>query len=181
MNKTTMGAFVEEMVLIKEAGFQINQALPFLGKHLRGSGSNVVNAGKAMLHPVQGFKAGMTETVKGKGIMPAVNVGLTGLGAAAMVPGVVKKEDPSGHGRSRVARGLAAAGGTVGGIIGTPFGLTGGIAAGVAGEALGRGAGNLVDKARGIKHKKPPVQQAQAFDQAHPDAALSSQTTRPGP
>lgn len=102
-----------------------------------------------------------------KGLTAYLPVGQKALltaGAATQLPGALKKEDPSGKGRSRTERlgGLAA--GTATGIATSRLGMVPAIAAGLAGEAAGAGAGRLV------RHRKPmpqgtggysaPVQQA---------------------
>ncbi len=130
---------------------------------------NLAGTAKAFMNPVSATRAGWAETVRsltGKGLGPKVNTALLVGGTAAFLPGVFKKDDPSGQGMSRTARGVQFAGGQIGGLIGTPFGLSGGIAGGVAGDIAGKQVGKVVDKVRRYKKKPPALPTAPVGDPA---------------
>jgi hypothetical protein len=170
MNRAMLKAFSVELQSIeKNAGF------------LRDVGTNIGNTLKGFTSPVQATKKGWQvggwtqggeskamlqhglpvgqlgkKWAAGKGVgrfLPGAK-SMTVAGGALMLPSVLKKEDPSGKGTSRLERGARFVGNQVGGLIGAPYGLSGAIAGSLIGELGGAVVGKGIDKARG--YKKPP-------------------------
>ena len=174
-------AFIDEVEKIKEAGFLQNVG-SFVSRHAQGIGKNLAGTAGTVLRPGQAMREGMKATVdsmKTPGWGGKINTALLVGGTGLMIPSVVKKEDPSGQGASRIARGARFAGGTIGGIMATPFGLSGGIAGGIAGDAVGKRVGSAIDRVRGLR--KTPAQAA-AYDSqglTSPHAAFNP--TAPNP
>lgn len=176
MNRHMMRAFAGELASIMEKRAEVLKDVgPPIAHTVAGAvptrtvAQNLTETAKGFLNPIEATKAGVRDTIssiKGKGWGPKLNAALLVGGTAAFLPGVFKKEDPSGAGMSRTARGIQFAGGQVGGLIGTPFGLSGGIAGGIAGDVAGKQVGKVVDKIRKAKKPAPPV-----------DAAPAPQTT----
>lgn len=88
--------------------------------------------------------------------LPVGEKSLTLGSAAALAPSALRKEDPSGSGRSRLERVGALAGGTLAGIAGARAGLIPSIAVGMGGEYLGGRAGRLVSKRKAPSVAAPP-------------------------
>lgn len=112
--------------------------------------SNIANTVRGFKNPIANASEGLRESIKwapGNRLNSAMFVGGTALG----VPGVVKKEDPTGEGRSRLRRAATFAGETAGGLVGFKHGLSGNIAGTLLGHAAGSMAGKGIDKARGYK------------------------------
>lgn len=159
------GLFEEltEMAKEKRAAFLLNAGPPirFTGRTMW---SNIGNALHAIAnHPGQAFKAGIKETMKDVTTgHPLKRLGVGGLFALTTgsdVYNTLKKEDPTGQGRSRLARGAQAAGSFAGGMMGAPYGLSGGVVGGLTGEAAGRMVGKGIDRLRGRnKIPSPPNQ-----------------------
>jgi len=153
---------------------------------MRDVGNNIGNTLKGFTTPVQSMKQGWNlggwtqgqeartmmgakmpvgrlgqNWAKGKGIgrhLPgskALTVGTS----AMLLPGALKKNDPSGKGESRAQRIGRLVGSTAGSLIGTPFHLSGTLAGGILGEQAGNLAGKVVNKVTG--YKKPTPQPAQ--------------------
>lgn len=69
----------------------------------------------------------------------------------------LKKEDPSGQGRSRAERLGSTIGGTAAGIAGGAMGIPGAIATGIAGDYLGGRAGRLIKGRKPVPQPSPPA------------------------
>lgn len=118
----------------------------------------IQNAGKAVgafATPLQSAKAGWKMSVTDFKQMKPWMKGLMGLGLVSSAVEVGSKNDPMGQGRSRLNRGITAAGDQVGGLIGTPFGLAGGLVGGQIGRKAGGLVGKGVDRLRGYQAQQP--------------------------
>lgn len=140
----------------KQAGIMQNVSAPvrWAGRHTGEALSNLAETVGTLAAPREAVRAGWRETVEGlktPGMGGKFNAGMLALGTAASIPGMAAKNDPSGQGDSRIARGAAFVGSQVGGLMGAPFGLTGGLAGGIAGDIAGRKVGRAIDRVRGYK------------------------------
>jgi hypothetical protein len=86
----------------------------------------------------------------------ALTVGFT----AASLPGALKKEDPSGQGKSRAERLGSLAGSTIGGIA-MAHSIPGSLGAGIAGDYIGGKIGRLVGPRKKAKAAPAMVQTEQ--------------------
>lgn len=170
MNSVTMRAFREEMEeLQKTAGFMTNvgtavgnklKAVPgLLQKAPAMLGKQVDNAGKtisAFSTPGKSLASGGRAMVSDFSGMGTGMKALMGYGAVMSGRDAIKKEDPTGQGRSRLQRSTAFAGEQMGSVIGQPFGLAGAVVGGAVGKRLGSGTGKALDLIRGRKATPTP-------------------------
>lgn len=178
----SFSSFVDEVEKIKEAGVLRDVGSAFV-RTARGVGKNLAGSAGTITRPVQALKEGVRATadsMKTPGWEGKVNTALLVGGTAAMLPSVLRKEDSSGDGASRLARGTRYAGGTIGSLMTAPFGLTGGIAGGIAGDVAGKYVGKAIDKARGFRRPQPVPPSAPA-NPPGPATALTHQSTVPNP
>jgi hypothetical protein len=124
---------------------------------MRGAGENIGNAVASFASPRESLRKGWEATWRpgGKSLNPLFK-GLMAYGAYNDVKQMMPREDPTGQNRSRIHRGLAAAGAQAGGIMSAPFGMTGGIVGSLAGAKMGDLAGRAVDRVRGYKKPQNP-------------------------
>ena len=130
----------------------------------RDIGTDLTDLAGKIRHPTR-FKEGLGEGAKfffaGRGDpeaktfigrhsprLPFILGSLTNLAEAK---DLFKKDDPTGQGRSRIARATGLAGNIAGGILGSSMGATAGTITGLAGGAIGRGVGAGIDKLRGYR------------------------------
>jgi hypothetical protein len=109
-------------------------------------------AAAAFLTPQKSFQQGMQATFRPGG--KPLGFGwkaLMGYGLATGARDVMKSQDPSGQGHSRLRRAAKLVGDQAGGIIGAPFGFAGGVSASLIGGKLGDLAGAAADRMRGRK------------------------------
>lgn len=149
---------------------------------LQNVGTNIGNTLKGFTTPVQSLKkgwevggwsqggesrnmlaAGLPVGARGKNWAGGKGIGrhlpggkaLTVATGLMMAPEALKKEDPTGRGRSRAERIGSFIGNQAGGLIGTPYGLSGAIAGSLVGEGAGKVVGKAFNKITGKKKKKP--------------------------
>jgi hypothetical protein len=82
----------------------------------------------------------------------ALTVGFTGLA----LPGAIKKEDPTGEGKSRLERVGSLAGGTVAGLASAKMGLIPALAIGAGGDIAGGTIGRVLSPRRRVLQAPPP-------------------------
>lgn len=177
MNPKTLISFVDEMVKISEfdktaAGRQlINASRMKRGveamKRLGKKGVKSIREGWEYGSdiPGHGWLGAGYQAPKDAGLLHKGFEGVTSLGGltkylpvgpksmtlgftAASLPGALRKEDPSGEGRSRVERMGGVLGGTVAGLAGARTGIIPSVAIGMAGDYAGSRLGRLVSPRR---------------------------------
>lgn len=171
----TINSLFDEMEKIA-ASLLLNAGNPIkfstkAARYVKGMAQNAGGALKTMAtDPVGGFKRGLQATAAGMGTKTlggAAGTLLTVSNPISQAYGAVKKEDPEGRNRSRIARGIQAAGSLAGEVIGTPFHGSGAVAGSLAGEAAGKMVGRGIDRLRGRKWTAPnkmPVQPNQMVE-----------------
>jgi hypothetical protein len=163
--KTTLQSFFSEMTKIS-AGIMLNVGPPIrlasgAAKAVRGAAGDIGHTFQAMAHPGAGMKAGWKQTVEDVRTGHPVMTGLFVAGTGYDAYNAMKKQDPSGENRSRLARLSQAAGSFGGGVMGAPHGLVGGVVGSLAGEQMGRMVGRGIDAARGRRRVSPQPQAPQ--------------------
>jgi len=131
-----------------------SRATRFVRNQAEGVGKNLGKATAAWASPKKSFQKGWESTWRPGGQPLSLPwKALMGYGLLTGTRDVLKREDPSGQGHSRVRRALRFAGDQAGGIIGAPFGFTGGLLSSMVGSKIGDTAGAAVDKLRGVRPK----------------------------
>lgn len=143
MNPLALTAMRDEMEKIARA--------KVAGPMWNGMRANAHNTIKGMFRPVDSMKKGWKYTVGDWNSGSMLGKGMMAFGAAAGLPEAVKREDPTGQGRSRVQRISRYVGSQAGGLMAAPFGFTGNVIGSIAGEAVGGAVGKTVDKVRGYR------------------------------
>jgi hypothetical protein len=175
MNPTTLNSLADELEKIASLGTQAAAAGRWaaghgqsVGKwakgHIQGSIRNAARTVEGFANPIKNMKAGWNDRSHkfDKSRMkdwkmwsgaPAT-VGFAALDAHA----AMKKEDPTGQGRSRLERAGTAAGSLAGGMIGLPHGFTGGIVGSTIGGAVGKRVGQVGNFANKKLRRQVPQQ-----------------------
>ena len=156
MNITMIRGFsdeLEKIAFMANVGTKIVNTIKPVGKYLQKGW----NAGGWMGAGKQG--PGAFESVTSLGgltkHLPVGNKSLTVGFGALQAKDAIKKEDPTGQGRSRAERMGSLVGGTAAGLAGMNMGLVGGMATGIGGDIVGGKLGKLV----GGKRRPPPAAQ----------------------
>lgn len=158
--KPSILSFLDEMQFIaspglrKESGVMRNVGEWSL-KQARGIGKDIHGAAKAFGSPTKGVSEGAKFIHNDFKSANPFWKAMTAYGLVSGAPEALAKEDPSGQGRSRLNRMTRFAGAQAGNVIGAPYGFVGGTLASLAGEGAGAMIGKGIDKARGIKLKRP--------------------------
>jgi hypothetical protein len=122
--------------------------------------TGIKNVGKAVgnfAHPIQNTRLGLKETLHPGGKPLGLPFkALMAYGLYNDVKTTAAKVDPTGQGRSKIHRGLNAAGAQIGGLIAAPVGgLAGPMAGSIIGSKMGDLAGKGIDRLRG--YRTPPT------------------------
>lgn len=154
--KHAMVAFSDELEKIAE-GFMTNVGNTITST-AKSIGSGIVhgpaNTAAVVGDFVRSPGATMSEGWKRTWTGGSAAKGLMLLGNAAMLPGVVMKEDPTGRGESRMTRALRFGGSFLGSTAGFARGhMVPSMVLGMAGDAAGGYVGRAIDRARGRKAK----------------------------
>ena len=159
IGKESQIAFLDELEKISGAIDWVKARPAALAKGMGGVGTNVGNAVASFATPKASLKRGWEATWRpgGKALHPLFK-GLMAYGAYNDIKQMRPAEDPMGRGRSRIHRGLAAAGSQAGGIMAAPFGLSGGMVGSMVGAKAGDLAGRAIDRVRGFRRgpQQPP-------------------------
>lgn len=139
-------SFSDELEKISSLGSMASSAGKWMQGQYRGVLNNAAKTIGGFKNPIQSIKRGWNHPThkwdpknwKTYGGVP-MTVATTALDAHS----AVKKEDPTGQGRSRLERVGTAIGNFGGGMIGQPHGVTGSL----LGSAIGRGVGKRVGQA----------------------------------
>jgi len=169
---------VEMLLSSREVqGLQKLAAPGFLARAAQNAKGDFVGLAKSLKTPVKSLKEAFRENYMnlrtGNKIdkWKAFNAGMLGLSTAQGAHAALKKEDPTGQGRSRSERVGALVGGTTAGLLTLPhtrfaLGLPVAIAGGMAGESVGGRIGRMV----GPRRKMPPAPVNQPADAAPPES-----------
>jgi hypothetical protein len=166
----TLHSFFDEMEKISSLMLNAGTPIKFTARAANWFKGGIGHAGQTLktmaTDPVGGFKRGLGSLKKdlstGKPGTQALQKGLFALSTGGEIYNTAKKEDPTGQGRSRLARGAQAVGSFAGSTIGAPFGLSGSLVGGLAGETAGRMVGKGIDRLR--SRNKIPIQPNQMVE-----------------
>lgn len=118
-------------------------AAPGIWAGMKGNAQKTVTK---LFTPVSSFKSGVNfmkaDWAKGN----KFNNGMLAFGAIQGLPSAIKKEDPTGSGRSRTQRMMQYVGSQAGGVIGAPHGVTGALVGSLAGDMAGGAIGKRLSK-----------------------------------